>query len=193
MVSLSVRGWLDASDSKTRPRPAPPPAGGKRNLPSLLLESQQLVARPPCPSDRRTASALGVPLQPLQVRAHFRGVLVAQVAVLLQSLVDDSFQLRAAVGIQPHRRTWAPSRMALKITPELSPRKGNVPVAISYNTAPNENRSCACIEFLRSHLLRRHVGDGAERRAGTGQVLSLIERLRRVGHRTLARRTAAVA
>ena len=31
--------------------------------------------------------------------------------------------------------------MALKMTPELSPRKGNVPVAISYSTAPKENKS----------------------------------------------------
>src|SRR5260370_19930305 len=31
--------------------------------------------------------------------------------------------------------------MESKITPELSPRNGKVPVAISYNTAPNENRS----------------------------------------------------
>ena len=31
--------------------------------------------------------------------------------------------------------------MALKMTPELSPRKGSAPVAISYSTAPNENKS----------------------------------------------------
>ena len=34
-----------------------------------------------------------------------------------------------------------PSRMALKITAELSPRNGSVPVVISYSTAPKENRS----------------------------------------------------
>jgi tetratricopeptide (TPR) repeat protein len=37
--------------------------------------------------------------------------------------------------------TGARFRMLSKITPELSPRKGNVPVAISYKTAPKENRS----------------------------------------------------
>jgi len=33
------------------------------------------------------------------------------------------------------------SRIALKITPVLSPRNRSMPVAISYSTAPNENQS----------------------------------------------------
>jgi hypothetical protein len=37
--------------------------------------------------------------------------------------------------------TGARFRIESKITPELSPRNGNVPVAISYKTAPNENKS----------------------------------------------------
>jgi len=37
--------------------------------------------------------------------------------------------------------TGACSRIALKISAEVSPRKGSVPVHISYRTAPNENRS----------------------------------------------------
>ncbi len=40
----------------------------------------------------------------LQIGAHFRGVLVAQLAVFLQRLVDDVFQLGRHIGIQPHRR-----------------------------------------------------------------------------------------
>jgi len=44
-------------------------------------------------------------------------------------------------GFSRTANVGAVSRMALKITPELSPRNGNVPVAISYRTAPNENKS----------------------------------------------------
>ena len=47
-------------------------------------------------------------------------------------------------GTSGFRRTidvGAASRMALKMTPELSLRKGSIPVAISYSTTPNENRS----------------------------------------------------
>ena len=46
----------------------------------------------------------GIPLQPLQVGAHVGGVLVAQVAVFLQRLVDDLFQLRRNITIETNRR-----------------------------------------------------------------------------------------
>ncbi len=45
--------------------------------------------------------------------------------------------------------------MALKMTPELSPRNGNPPVAISYSTAPKENKS----ERASSSLARTCSGD----------------------------------
>jgi hypothetical protein len=44
----------------------------------------------------------------LQVGANFRGVLVAQVAVLFQTLGDDPFQLRCHVGTQAHGRKRCP-------------------------------------------------------------------------------------
>ena len=87
------------------------------------------------------ASRLCVSLQPLQIRSHVRRALVAQVAVFLQRLVDDVFQLGRHIGIQPNRGSGDRIQYGLKITAELSPRNGNAPVAISYSTAPNENRS----------------------------------------------------
>jgi hypothetical protein len=45
----------------------------------------------------------GVALQPLQIGAHVSGVLVAQVAVLLESLVDDASSLGGTSGVEPHR------------------------------------------------------------------------------------------
>lgn len=47
------------------------------------------------------------------------------------------------------------SRMALKMTAELSPLNGSALVAISYNTAPNENRSVRAS----SSLARAYSGD----------------------------------
>ena len=64
--------------------------------------------------------------------------------------------------------------MALKISAVVSPSKGNAPVAISYRTAPNENRSVRASSSLASHLLRRHVGDSSQRRAGAGQLLFAV-------------------
>ena len=73
--------------------------------------------------------------------AHLGSMLVAQGAIFFQRLVDDVFQFGGHVGIQAHRGRRPESRMALKIIAEVSPRKGKVPVAISYSTAPKENRS----------------------------------------------------
>ena len=61
-----------------------------------------------------------------------RRALIAQLAVFLQRLVDDVVPTRredqdSAAQEEPERG----SRMASKITAELSPRKGIAPVAIS--------------------------------------------------------------
>ena len=81
---------------------------------------------------RRLRSRPSVALQPFQIGAHLRGALIAQLAVLLQRPVDDSFQLGWQIRVQPNgAEPERRSRIALKITPELSPRKGNLPVAIS--------------------------------------------------------------
>ena len=69
-------------------------------------------------------------------------LLITQIAVLLQSLADDPLQFRGNIGIQPHRG----SRRAVQNGFEnhrRSCRRGTAsrPVAISYSTAPKENRS----------------------------------------------------
>src|SRR5216683_7226509 len=46
-----------------------------------------------------------IALQPLEVRSYVGGTLVAEITVLLQSLVDDAFQFRREFGIQTDRRS----------------------------------------------------------------------------------------
>ena len=81
----------------------------------------------------------------------------------------SGFSRTADVGV--------PSRMALKMTPELSPRNGSVPVAISYKHCAEGKQIGAGIQFFGSHLFRRHISDGAERSTGAGQVLLAHRRL----------------
>ena len=50
----------------------------------------------------------GVALQPLQIRAHVGCVLVAQIAIFLQSFVDDLVQLGRHFGIQPNGGSGRP-------------------------------------------------------------------------------------
>ena len=40
----------------------------------------------------------------LQIRAHFRGKLIARLAVFLERLGDHPLQFRRHIGVQPHRR-----------------------------------------------------------------------------------------
>src|ERR1700680_1138796 len=47
-------------------------------------------------------SRVRIPLQPLQVDAHLCRTLIAQVAIFLQSLIDDSLQLGWHRRIQSH-------------------------------------------------------------------------------------------
>jgi hypothetical protein len=60
-----------------------------------------------------------------------RGVLVAQAAIFFEALVDDPFNSAGRSGFRRVGEAGTLSRIALKITPELSPRNGSIPVAIS--------------------------------------------------------------
>jgi hypothetical protein len=89
----------------------------------------------------RDSARLRVPLQALKVGSHLGRVLVAQGAIFFEALVDDARQFRRYRGIQIcwwHRHEI---ENGLENDPGLSPRNGRVPVAISYSTTPNENRS----------------------------------------------------
>ena len=61
--------------------------------------------------------------------------------------------------------------MQSKTIPELSPRNGSLPVAISYSTTPNENKSVRASKGLRADLLRRHVRHRPERAPWIGRLV----------------------
>jgi hypothetical protein len=66
---------------------------------------------------------------------------MAEVESLASALLMMSSSFGGTSGFSRTTDVGVPSRMALKITPELSPRNGSVPVVISYKTAPKENKS----------------------------------------------------
>ena len=90
----------------------------------------------------RQPARFSIALQALQIGAHVGCVLVAKIAVLLQRFENDALQVWPADrGLRRTGGGGTQLRMDSKMTPELSPRKGMAPVAISYSTAPNEKRS----------------------------------------------------
>ena len=109
-------------------------------------------------------------MQALQVRADIGGMLIAQVAVLLDSLLDDLFQLGRNFGTQLARRSGSAiqngvtdlrRRLALEC---LLPRRH----FIQYQAEGEQVRPR--IQLLTPHLFRRHVGSCLHRHPGIGQV-----------------------
>ena len=101
-----------------------------------------------------------------------------------------SSSLGGTSGFNRTAGTGARFRMASKMTAELSPRNGKSPGRHLVQHRSKREQIGARVQFFRPRLLRRHVGDRAERRPGTGQMLR-VHRIRlRVKRRNSARRTA---
>jgi hypothetical protein len=64
----------------------------------------------------RTVARVRFAFRPLQVGSYFGCTLIAQVAIFLQRLVDDAFQLSGNVRVQAHCRCGLGLRIALKIS-----------------------------------------------------------------------------
>ena len=143
--------------------------------PSLASEQ---AARPlSCVADTapRTAGCtgprVGFALQPLQVGTHVCSVLVAQITIFFQSLINDVFQFWRKVRVQTNRRNWiARQNFMTNHSRTFSAKRQDSRGHLVEHRAEGK-QIAARIEFLGPHLLRRHIGDGAKRRAGTGQVL----------------------
>jgi hypothetical protein len=68
-------------------------------------------------------------------------MLVAELTIFLQRFVDQKFRWLRNLRIELRYRVAFWCKIAPQISPELDPSNGILPVAISYNTAPKENRS----------------------------------------------------
>ena len=86
-----------------------------------------------------------------------------------------SFQLRRNIGIQPHRGTWERVQDGFEDDSRAFATEGQRPCRHLVQHRPEGEQIGARIQFLGPHLLRRHVSDGAERRAGAGQVLLRVD------------------
>ena len=80
-----------------------------------------------------------IALQALQFGPHVGGVLVSQLAILLQSLVNDVLQSQWQMRVKPEGGSGSCSTIAWEISVALFPENGSLPVAISYKTTPTSN------------------------------------------------------
>jgi len=112
-----------------------------------------------------------VALQPLQIAADLRGVLVAQVAVFFERLVNDFFHPRRHVGIEAQRR----GRRAIENRIEdngrsIAPKRHRARRHLIQHGTKGKQVG-AHIELFALGLLRRHVGHRPHRHPWTGEIL----------------------
>ena len=82
-----------------------------------------------------------IALETLQIGADVSRVLIAQIAILLQASSMTSSNRAGKSGFRRTGATGARRRIESNTAAEVSPRKGSVPVAISWRTLPKEKRS----------------------------------------------------
>ena len=133
--------------------------------------------------NRSRCAEVGVPLQPLQIRPHVGGVLVAQVAILFQCLIDDIFQARGQLWIllrQRHRRSIqnCVEDQSLGFAAEGQDAGDHL---VEHHA--EREQIAACIHFLAPHLFRRHVSDVPRVNPGVVRCVSPIAGPRRRGPR----------
>ena len=137
-----------------------------------------------------SASAARITSRPDQIGLHLGSVLIPDLPVFLQRLRDDVFQVRRQIRIQADQRGWRPVQDGIEDGPGGVPleRKESGRHLVQQNA--ERKQVSASVQRLSQHLLRRHVGDRAQRRAGTGEiVLGNRGRSLRIFRRDLTGRT----
>ena len=109
-------------------------------------------------------------LEDLHLRAHFRGGLITEVPVFFQRTIENALQLRRQIGIQLQRRHRLPIQDALENNRRGVAVEGLLAGGHLIERRSKRKQVGAAVEFLAPGLLRRHIGDGAQGAARTGEV-----------------------
>ena len=125
-----------------------------------------------------------VALQPLQIRAQIRSMLIPQLGIFLQSFGDDADRTPPANPDSLAKAAEAAAPVSpRKSRPKCFPQNACRPVAISYSTNPSENKSQRPSSIFCAHLLRRHVPHRAHRHSRTGEIRIAVHRRAADRHR----------
>ena len=116
-------------------------------------------------------------------------MLVPEISILFQTLIDDAVQFGWHIWIQPYCRGWCPIQNGLEDYARTLPTERQRTCRHFVQDGTKREQVRSCIQFLGSDLLRRHIGDGAKRRTGAGEMLFVDCACHRVGRCNLAGRT----
>ena len=118
---------------------------------------------------RGHASGLAFAFQPRQVDQKILGRLIADFAVLLERLVDDSLQLAWYVRIEPHGGGRRLMEDSVENRHRRVPPEGQVAGHHLVEYHPQREKVRPRVELLPERLFRRHVRHRPGRRSGAGQ------------------------
>ena len=126
-------------------------------------------------SGRRTlyhdSAGFGFALEALQIGTHFGGVLIAQIAILLKSFLNDPFEFHGNFGIEADGSGRGLVQDRVNDVAGAFAAKGHRAGHHFVEHRSEGKQVGACVQFPAPHLLGRHVGDRAQHGARTGQVL----------------------
>src|SRR5579872_4938427 len=100
----------------------------------------------------RYSPGVRIPLESLQIGSDLRGMLISQVAVFLQRLVYDLFQLRRDVAVEANCRRRSGVKDGFEDQAGSLAAKGELPGRhlVQYRSEGEQVR--ARVQFLRPHL-----------------------------------------
>ena len=114
-------------------------------------------------------AAGGFAAQAFEVRAKLRGGLAAEVAILLEAFNDDPFEFGGSSRIQPRCRWRSAMQNAVKNRGGCVALEGQNARGHFVEDDGERKKIAASVERFAEGLLRRHVGDGTDSAAGTGE------------------------
>ena len=126
------------------------------------------------PTARSYSDGIRVALQPLQVGAQLGGALAAQLAVLLEGLAQNRLELSRQSRIQFDRWHRILIQDGFEHDRGSSARKRLLAGRHLIQHHSERKEIGAMVQRLAARLLRRHIADGAHRRARSGE-LAFVE------------------
>ena len=102
-----------------------------------------------------------MPFEALQIGAHFRGGLIAEVAILIESFLEDFLELFGYFRIEAYGRNRRAVHDGVKDDSGSVAAKGQLPGGhfVEYDAKGKEIG--ARVQFLAANLFGRHVSDRA--------------------------------
>src|SRR5207302_8689068 len=104
-----------------------------------------------------------------EVGAHFRGDLVADVAIFFEGFVEDTLEFGRRAGIQGDGSYRRAVQDVVKDDGAGAARERELAGGQLIEDAAEREEIASSVEFLAARLFRRHVGDGADGGAGAGE------------------------